>query len=74
MKEPGITTPNKKWLTVSELAKYLSCSESCIYHKACAGEIPFSKKLGRLRFDRERIDVWMTEDAFDPKHLEKWRN
>ncbi len=62
------------WLNVKELAAYLKCSESTIYHKVSAGEIPFSKKSG-LRFYRPAIDKWMMEeqDYYDPKSVEQWQ-
>ena len=57
--------PSKRWLTLPDLAEYLSCSKSKIYHSVAQGSIPFSKRLGSLRFDREKIDAWMEDGAFE---------
>jgi excisionase family DNA binding protein len=64
----------QKWMNVKELAKYLKCSESTIYHKVSAKEIPYSKKNG-LRFYVPAIDEWMLEeqDYFDPTRVDLWK-
>jgi len=63
---------NKKWVDVEELASYIGCSKSTIYHKVSAGEIPHSKKMG-LRFYLPDIDAWlMDENYFHPKKLNEW--
>jgi len=51
----------RTWLDVPQLADYLGCSASCIYKRVSEKEIPFSKMIGRLRFNREDIDKWMRE-------------
>jgi predicted DNA-binding transcriptional regulator AlpA len=59
----------QKWVNVKELAQYLKCSESFIYHKVCERAIPFSKKSG-LKFFLPHIDKWMCEsgDYFTPEN------
>lgn len=47
-----------KWVNVKELATYLRCSESFLYHAVSANKIPHSKKSG-LKFYLPAIDAWM---------------
>jgi excisionase family DNA binding protein len=50
-------------LTVEELAKYLKIKPDTIYKKVRKGELP-AIKLGKLvRFPKELIDQWLTEQA-----------
>lgn len=51
-------------LTVEELAKYLKIKPDTIYKKVRKGELP-AIKLGKLvRFPKELIDQWITEQAY----------
>jgi len=62
----------KKWLDVNDLALYLNCSKSTIYHKVSKGKIPHSKKVG-LRFFLPDIDKWLLEhDYFRPDDAKEW--
>jgi len=47
------------WMTVEQTAAYLHCSKSCLYHRVSRNAIPFSKSIGRLRFNRDALDLWM---------------
>ena len=50
---------DKEYLTIDDLAQYLSVKRSTLYAKAESGEIPFYK-IGRLiRFKREDVEKWM---------------
>ena len=49
----------KRFITIKELAAYLSMSENTIRDWIKEGRIPFSK-LGRsVRFDLRRIESWL---------------
>jgi len=49
--------PNKV-LTVTELAEYLRCNRSTIYHLLRSRKIPAFKVGEDWRFNREEIDEW----------------
>jgi predicted DNA-binding transcriptional regulator AlpA len=54
----------KRWLSVKELAKYLSYSDDRIYKIKEEHFIEgrhFYKKSGKILFDRVAIDSWMVE-------------
>ncbi len=53
------------WLTVDQTAAYLKCSKSCLYHRVSRNNIPFSKSIGRLRFNRHALDRWMRGDPVE---------
>ena len=59
----------KEFLTIAELAEYLSIKPSTIYSMVENKEIPFFR-FGRLiRFRREEIDTWIEnhrEESIDP--------
>ena len=56
------------WMTVDQTAAYLKCSKSCLYHRVSRNDIPFSKSIGRLRFNRYTIDRWMGAKPADVEH------
>ena len=49
----------KKLLTVSEVAAYLSIKEKTVYAKVAAGDIPHYKINHLIRFRLNEIDVWL---------------
>ena len=52
----------KKWLTVSELSKYLGYSKDRIYKlktMTFIENLHFYKKQGKILFDRVAIDEWV---------------
>lgn len=54
----------KRWLSVRELAEYLSYSNDRIYKlkdEYLIEGIHFYKKSGKILFDRVAIDSWMVE-------------
>ena len=54
----------KRWLSVKELAEYLSYSSDRIYKlkdEYFIESIHFFKKSGKILFDRVAIDSWMVE-------------
>lgn len=52
-----------KWLTMEELANYLKMSRTKLYAMAQKGEIPASKIGNQWRFDRNRIDEWLSNQS-----------
>lgn len=48
----------KRFLSVTEVAEYLSLSQSAIRKWIRTGQIPFSRINGAIRFDREKIEKW----------------
>ncbi|MDD5764655.1 MAG: helix-turn-helix domain-containing protein [Candidatus Marinimicrobia bacterium] len=58
------------WLSVRQLAEYLSLSASSIRKMISAGTIPF-KRLptadgGSIRFNRRQIDLWLLSGDVKP--------
>jgi len=49
----------RRLLTVSEVAAYLSIKEKTVYAKAAAGEIPHYKINYLIRFRLDEIDAWL---------------
>ena len=39
-------------------AQFLGLSESCVYKKVASGEIPHTKRGGRLFFDPDTVVAW----------------
>ena len=63
---------SKKWVDVDELALYLNCSKSTIYHKVSTGLIPYTKKIG-LRFYLPDDDRWLLDDDYyHPEKVTSW--
>ena len=59
--EDGLT---KRWLSVRELAEYLSYSNDRIYKlkdEYFIEGIHYYKKSGKILFDRAAIDTWLVE-------------
>jgi len=51
----------RKYLTISEISKYLSIKEKTVYAKVEAREIPHYR-IGRLiRFRLDEIDAWLSD-------------
>ena len=57
----------KRWLNVLDVAKYLDLKPSTVYSLTSKREIPFCKKGGILRFDRDEIDSWVKEGRIETK-------
>lgn len=55
---------NMVWLSVAQVSTYLGCSPSFIYKAVSKKRVPFSRAVGRLRFNREDIDRWMHEGDY----------
>ena len=53
-------------LTVDELRDYLQRPKGTIYKWTCAKKIPYIKIGNRLRFDKEKIDLWIKGMSFEP--------
>jgi excisionase family DNA binding protein len=66
-------TGTKRYLNIYELSEYIGYSVHTIYGWASQRRIPYIKKGGRLRFDREQIDIWMQEDLYDVIKDREWR-
>lgn len=57
----------KRYLTVKETADYLGLSRHTIYRMIKRLEIPFTT-YGRVkRFDRERVDKWVSARSTEGK-------
>lgn len=55
----------KRLLNINELSQYLGIPKQTIYQWTSQQRIPFVK-IGRLRFDKERIDRWLKEKSIEP--------
>jgi excisionase family DNA binding protein len=51
----------KKWLTVEELAEYLSIKKSTVYDWTHRKAIPHYKRGHVVRFLREDVDSWLEQ-------------
>ena len=58
-----------RWLTIDQAAQYTGFAKSTLYHMVSDRRIPFIKKGGRLRFDKEKLDAWMAEGTNEPLNL-----
>ena len=51
--------PHMRILSTAEVAEYLKVSRSYVYKMVKEGRIPYFRSFRKLRFDRERIDMWL---------------
>jgi excisionase family DNA binding protein len=64
----------EKYLTIKEVCDILQVKEHYIYALTSQGKIPFLK-LGRfLRFERDKIEHWMKDNAHEPESVEKTKS
>jgi predicted DNA-binding transcriptional regulator AlpA len=62
IKKSLTSTQTKRWLTVTELSKYLGYSKDSIYklkENEFIENLHFYKKIGKILFDRVAIDDWI---------------
>ena len=59
----------KRWLTIREVAAYLSLKEGTIKNFISRGRLPYAKRRGVVRFDLKQIDKWL-EDAANKARVE----
>lgn len=65
MQESYSYKSDKRYLSIKELALYLGIMEGTLYSWVCYKKIPYTK-IGRLvKFDIERIDRWVQENAVE---------
>ena len=55
----------KRFLNIQESSQYLGFAESTIYSWVSQRKIPFVKKGGRLRFDKQKLEDWMQQDEHE---------
>jgi excisionase family DNA binding protein len=58
-------------MNLAECAAYVGFVPQTIYRKTSAGEMPYSKRGGRLYFDREAIDKWLLDNRYGRVEAEK---
>ena len=61
-KTEPITTPEKEYLSVGDVAKKLGVTKGAIYNMTHTKQIPCFKKVGRVYFDSKEIDEWIRSD------------
>ena len=59
----------KKWMTTSELAKYLTLAKGTIRNWVCQNKIPYYKQYGKLYFNIQEIDNWMMASKVEAIHF-----
>lgn len=59
-RDTGIDTP---WLTVEEVAEYLSVSPGTVRNWVSQQYIPHAKRGRVVRFHRDQIDAWLSRGA-----------
>ncbi|MGC9365278.1 MAG: helix-turn-helix domain-containing protein [Fidelibacterota bacterium] len=66
--ESKLTVIGQTWLSVSDLTKYLKCSESSIRRLVAKNEIPFRRigSHGKIVFNRRQIDFWLLSGEKHP--------
>ena len=52
-------------LTVAQVANYLQISKKSVYKLVQQGELPASKVLNRLRFSKEVVDQYITNNQHE---------
>ena len=56
-----------KYMDIQEVAEYCRMTVRTIYNLTSQRKIPFIKpNNGRLLFNKDAIDSWLTENAFEP--------
>lgn len=55
-----------KFMTLQEIAKLLDVTDKTIYRYCGLRKIPFTKVVGRYRFDRMTIKQWLADRTFNP--------
>lgn len=60
----------KRYLTLEELSRYLAVPKQTIYQWTSQKRIPFTK-VGRLRFDKKKIESWLKERSIEPENFVK---
>ena len=58
----------KKLLNIDELSVYIGVKKSTIYQWVREERIPVVR-LGRLRFQKDRIDLWIKERSIEPRNF-----
>ncbi|HQP91437.1 MAG TPA: helix-turn-helix domain-containing protein [Candidatus Omnitrophota bacterium] len=57
----------KKYLNIDELSEYINLKKRTLYSLTFQNKIPCVRVGGKiLRFDVEKIDAWMSQQANDP--------
>ena len=51
------------WMTVEQLADYLSVSPGTIRNWVSQRYVPYAKKGRMVRFHRQKIDTWLAADS-----------
>ena len=54
--------PDRAWMTVEELAKYLEVDAGTVSQWAQGGRLPAQREHGEWRFDRSRIEEWLAHE------------
>jgi len=62
-KEAEKSLMEKRFYTVTEIARYLGLSVSCIRKWVRTGQIPFSRFNGAIRFDIKKINEWANKHS-----------
>ena len=68
-----VLSTNKTWLSVKDLSKYISISESKIREMISKNTIPFQKIDGTIRFSRKKIDIWILTGNLNPTKSQRDR-
>jgi len=55
-------------LNIDELSVYIGVKKSTIYQWVREERIPVVR-LGRLRFQKDRIDLWIKERSIEPRNF-----
>ena len=56
-----------EYLTTRELADLLRIKERKVYDLAASGEIPCTRATGKLLFEREAINNWLSRRSHHPR-------
>jgi len=69
--EKNIKPDFPNWMSVRQVAKYLSISESSVRTLISTGKIPYRRlptaEGGAIRFNRKQIDFWLLSGQTKPK-------
>ncbi|MBW2044328.1 MAG: helix-turn-helix domain-containing protein [Deltaproteobacteria bacterium] len=61
--------PEKRFLSIQELAEYLGVKKNTLYSWVNMRKIPYTK-VGRLvRFEKQKIDEWLKKHEVEPHRI-----
>jgi excisionase family DNA binding protein len=67
-----LNEPERRLLTVGEVAEATGLSSNAVYRAIAAGELRASKLRGRLRVQLADLDVWIDSNVVGARGADDW--